>query len=281
MHIENLGGDIDAPELQNTRLILGCFPWKFRGGEAAFCPRRGLHRRAGSREPAPACQIVDRPRRRDLATSSAHRARCRRARCCRPSRERIARVEPGAERHRHDEPTAPTTRPLPSTPRWPAARRRGRCAACRSASRTSPRWPALRTTYGSPLFADHVPDRGRAGGHAAPARRRDHPRQDQLPGVRRRRQHLQRGVRAHAQSLGSRPERRRIDRRRRRGAGHRHDRAGRRHRPRRVAAHPGVVLRRRRAASVGRAGADGADRLGVGHAAGQRADGADGRATSR
>ncbi|MFQ5746979.1 MAG: cyclase family protein [Gemmatimonadota bacterium] len=37
MHIENLGGDIDAPELQNRRLPIGCFPWKFRGGEAAFC----------------------------------------------------------------------------------------------------------------------------------------------------------------------------------------------------------------------------------------------------
>ena len=37
MHIENLGGDIAAPELQNKRLILGCFPWKFKGGEAAFC----------------------------------------------------------------------------------------------------------------------------------------------------------------------------------------------------------------------------------------------------
>jgi kynurenine formamidase len=37
MHIENVGGEIDAPELQNTRCIVGCFPWKFRGGEAAFC----------------------------------------------------------------------------------------------------------------------------------------------------------------------------------------------------------------------------------------------------
>ena len=36
MHIENLGGDISAPELQNQRLSLGCFPWKFKGGEAAF-----------------------------------------------------------------------------------------------------------------------------------------------------------------------------------------------------------------------------------------------------
>jgi arylformamidase len=36
MHIENLGGDIDADELQNRRLTIGCFPWKFKGGEAAF-----------------------------------------------------------------------------------------------------------------------------------------------------------------------------------------------------------------------------------------------------
>jgi kynurenine formamidase len=37
MHIENLGGEIGAPELQNKRCIIGVFPWKFRGGEAAFC----------------------------------------------------------------------------------------------------------------------------------------------------------------------------------------------------------------------------------------------------
>src|SRR5436189_102382 len=37
IHIENLGGEIEAPELQNKRLIAGCFPWKFKGGEAAFC----------------------------------------------------------------------------------------------------------------------------------------------------------------------------------------------------------------------------------------------------
>ncbi len=36
MHVENLGGDINAAELQNKRVILGCFPWKFKGGEAAF-----------------------------------------------------------------------------------------------------------------------------------------------------------------------------------------------------------------------------------------------------
>jgi kynurenine formamidase len=37
MHVENLGADIGAPELQNRRLTLGVFPWKFKGGEAAFC----------------------------------------------------------------------------------------------------------------------------------------------------------------------------------------------------------------------------------------------------
>lgn len=37
VHVENMGGDIGAPELQNRRLKIGCFPWKFKGGEAAFC----------------------------------------------------------------------------------------------------------------------------------------------------------------------------------------------------------------------------------------------------
>ncbi len=36
IHIENLGGDIDAPELRNRRTTIGCFPWLFKGGEAAF-----------------------------------------------------------------------------------------------------------------------------------------------------------------------------------------------------------------------------------------------------
>jgi kynurenine formamidase len=36
-HVENLGGEIGNPDLHNRRLILGAFPWKFKGGEAAFC----------------------------------------------------------------------------------------------------------------------------------------------------------------------------------------------------------------------------------------------------
>lgn len=37
VHVENMGGEIGAPELQNRRTKIGCFPWKFKGGEAAFC----------------------------------------------------------------------------------------------------------------------------------------------------------------------------------------------------------------------------------------------------
>ncbi|HSA80547.1 MAG TPA: cyclase family protein [Geminicoccaceae bacterium] len=37
MHVENLGGDIGLKELHNRRITIGVFPWKFKGGEAAFC----------------------------------------------------------------------------------------------------------------------------------------------------------------------------------------------------------------------------------------------------
>lgn len=37
VHVENMGGQIGAPELQNKRLTVGAFPWLFKGGEAAFC----------------------------------------------------------------------------------------------------------------------------------------------------------------------------------------------------------------------------------------------------
>ena len=35
IHIENLGGDID--KVLDRKIQLGCFPWRFQGGEAAFC----------------------------------------------------------------------------------------------------------------------------------------------------------------------------------------------------------------------------------------------------
>jgi kynurenine formamidase len=35
IHIENLGGQID--EVLDRKIQLGCFPWRFQGGEAAPC----------------------------------------------------------------------------------------------------------------------------------------------------------------------------------------------------------------------------------------------------
>jgi kynurenine formamidase len=37
VHVENLGEEIGNPALHNKRIVLGAFPWKFAGGEAAFC----------------------------------------------------------------------------------------------------------------------------------------------------------------------------------------------------------------------------------------------------
>jgi kynurenine formamidase len=37
VHVENLGGEMGNPELHNKRLTIGAVPWKFKGGEAAFC----------------------------------------------------------------------------------------------------------------------------------------------------------------------------------------------------------------------------------------------------
>ena len=35
IHVENLGGEIDR--VLDSRVQVGCFPWRFQGGEAAFC----------------------------------------------------------------------------------------------------------------------------------------------------------------------------------------------------------------------------------------------------
>jgi len=37
IHFENLGGQIAAPEIQNKRLVISCFPFLFEGGESAWC----------------------------------------------------------------------------------------------------------------------------------------------------------------------------------------------------------------------------------------------------
>src|ERR671937_477693 len=35
VHIENLGGELD--HVLDRKITFGCFPWRFQGGEAAFC----------------------------------------------------------------------------------------------------------------------------------------------------------------------------------------------------------------------------------------------------
>ena len=110
----------------------------------------------------------------------------------------------------------------------------------------------MRTTYGSPLFRDHVPDRGHAGRRPPAPGRRDRHRQDEHARVRRRLADLQPRLRGDPQPLRSRAHVRRQQRRRsgRRRRGH--DPAGRRVRSRRQHPQPGLVLQRRRAAPVAR-----------------------------
>ena len=105
----------------------------------------------------------------------------------------------------------------------------------------------IRTTRGSPFYRDHVPTAGRADRHAHSRRRRDHARQDQHAGVRRRLADVQHGLRRDAQSVRRDEDLRRKQRRRGGGARLRHGPDRRRQRHRRLAAQPGGVLQRRRA----------------------------------
>ena len=127
----------------------------------------------------------------------------------------------------------------------------------------------VRTTYGSPLFAEHVPDRDALVVSRMAAGRGDQPGQDQHAGVRGGLAHGQPGVRRHPQPLRPEPQRGRQQRRRGGGAGGADDLPGRRQRPGRLAAQPGELLQRRRAAARRPAGcppgrsSDVADQLGV------------------
>jgi kynurenine formamidase len=35
IHVENIGGDVD--KILNRRMVIGCFPWRFVGGESCIC----------------------------------------------------------------------------------------------------------------------------------------------------------------------------------------------------------------------------------------------------
>ena len=58
----------------------------------------------------------------------------------------------------------------------------------------------IRTTRGSPFYRDNVPTRDALDRHAHPRRGRDHDRQDQHAGVRRRLADVQHGLRRDAES---------------------------------------------------------------------------------
>ncbi len=96
MHIENLGGDIDAPELQNKRLILGCFPWKFKGGEAAFCRAVAFVGRLEAVSISPIC-------RRPSCAGGSPRGKCPWSKSVEACLERVSAAQPDAQRHRHAE----------------------------------------------------------------------------------------------------------------------------------------------------------------------------------
>ena len=127
-----------------------------------------------------------------------------------------------------------------------------------------------RTTSGSPLFRDHVPDPGRAARGADPCRRRGRGRAHQRAGVRRRLAHVQHALRHHPQPLRPEPLGRWLVGRCRGGPRHRHGAARRRLGHGRVAAQPGIVLQRRRAAPLPRPGAAVADQQRLGDHVGRR-----------
>ena len=171
MHIENLGGDITAPELQNKRLILGCFPWKFKGGEAAFCRAvafTGDWKRVTD-DLGDDCDHGDRARvdgsnRGDRGTRS-------------PCREvvgaclaRVERLQSHAQRHRHAQSARDGRRARRSIARLARGEDPGLLCGLPVGIKDVTPVAGLRTTFGSTIYADHVPDGGRAG-RAAAARR--------------------------------------------------------------------------------------------------------------
>jgi hypothetical protein len=111
----------------------------------------------------------------------------------------------------------------------------------------------MRTTFGSPIFADFVPDPQRADRRAATCGRRDQYRQNQHARVRCRLTNLQPGLRRYAQSLQPADDLWRQLGRRGSGPGERYDPDRRRQRYGRQPAQPGRFLWGRRFAELPRA----------------------------
>ena len=161
------------------------------------------------------------------------------------------------------------------------ARRSGRCTGCRSRSRTPTRWPAGGPRSGRRCMADHVPDAtswsssGSARAGAVVVGRTNVP--EFAAGS-----HTFNPIFGTTlQPLRPDPLRRRVERGRGGRAGHRHGAARRRQRHGRLAAQPGVVLQRRRAAALARPGPGLADLQRLGDHLGRRPDGPQRRRTSR
>ena len=171
-------------------------------------------------------------------------------------------------------------RPRPRRPRrrpmrpWRAATICRRCTACRSASRTcrTPRACAPPTAARSSATTSPRPTN--ASSAAVRAGRRDRRRQDQHAGIRRRREHAQRGLWRDRQSVRSHAVRRRLLGRLGGGAGHRHGADLLRLRHRRVAAQSRRVLRHRRLPPDAGPGRQRAARARLEQPLGRRADGA-------
>ena len=173
------------------------------------------------------------------------------------SAQRIAEVEPAVNAHADALP-----RPRPRSREEDHGRRRSLRSRRRSRLARRPagldQGPDRRRRRAHDLRladlrrprAGQVPSAGRA--HRAQGRHRDG--QVQHARVRRRRQHLQRGVRPHAQSLEHLADLRRLDRRRLGLGGDRRGLAGARHRPWRLAAPARHLLLDRRHPPVGRPG---------------------------
>ena len=233
---------------------------------------------AASCEP-PAPGPPDRGRIQAGADNGTHR---RHRRSLRPHRHRARRAHPHAQgvrargdgraprAHPQGQPDDQRHRRQARRRRLPGAGRRRRSARregrdARPAARAADRvqGPAAGGRLpADPRIADLQglqADRGFGAGRAAAPRRRGRHRQDQHPGIRDGVAHLQPRLRHHPQSLRSEQERRRIERRRRRGAGLGHAADRRRQRHGRLAQEPRQLQQRRRHAADRRPGADRAE----------------------
>ena len=194
----------------------------------------------------------------------------------RPSRPHRGR-EPGGERHRDAGRRARGRGRRPADEALAGGAEPGPLHGLPIAHKDLVATAGMRTTSGSPIFADTVPDADDLLVVAGSRRRRRAARQDEHAGVRGGFPHVQSGVRRDQEPLRPREDVRRLLGRGRRRARLRHGADRRRQRPRRVAAQPRELLQRGRFPTLTRAGAFMADHERVAGSVGRRAHGPNGR----